>query len=1489
MAKRKRINVRLVVVLAIVGLVVVVAGLYGAYKTGLYRKIIRINPVEAARKAEAAKDAGDYKVAERQFIRAINATLVPKDKADYYYRFARMQLDWLTTKHTEMNDTERAEHFGRGLAALRNAIVQDPAHVDAQRLLTELMWNAGQQRDWMMFIKEADALLTLDPNDHKTTFMRALAWGDLARAVPGANSTNAIRDFRRAIELKKDDPVYHMEYARFLQMEGRVDEAVPAFEEAIAMVPDDGDLRVRYAALLLTKGMPDQAMAQIQQAIQRDPNNPTGNLALADQLLKDNKTDEALVALAKARKIDDSDYRVYSIMSVIYRIRGDVAASVAGLRDGVGVLDAKLAETPTTSAADNQARRVLENNRAHLLGLLGNALIDDALGTAEEAARAPILAQAKETLDRMASGEAAPGQREKLAGRLALVGGDVATAQPLLEQAYASLGPDRQVADGLVRIYLAKRQPGKAEQILDTMRRVPGMANDPRILLGKAQLELQYGNPDEANRYIDQVLRADPKNADALRLRQSIGALRGEGSVNELLAGAEVAPTMIAALAGRAQELWGNDQRDEAIALMERLHAKVPSNTVIAHNLLAYYVGVENLDKAKALLAEVKAAHPERTAVLELQEKFIQESDRQKRYELALQMADQITDPAQRAMEKATHAARYGDSEGQGKYLREAYQLSPDQAFVVEAMMDYAVRAQDWTLADECVAAATQGNLDKAGGKVFAGRVALARGDAPKAIEYLTQAVNEQPDSKYAWVMLGDCYNQIGDVAKAEAALLTVAKADPTYLPALMALAVITEQEGRMADHAGWIDRAYRLAPGTPYVLAKHLQILESQGSIEKVIAERERLLRQNPSGMDNRLRLARLYENQRAYPRAEELYRGVYTDTDNKLVAGRMLAGFYIRTRRAAEADKLLSDLVATWPDKIAAYLVYAEFQAQANPDQAQATIAKAIAIDPKDPRGLRGMVALLEVRGDWPGTVEAISKYLEVEPNDASAAQARIRYRVRAGQLDPAEQELGVLLAANPSDANLLTLKGNLAMRQGNVTGAIEAYDRAIQIDGTQTEALLGQASALLTQGKTTEAKMALTKAKGLSADPTIAMALANLHTRLGDAEMAAMVLREVLSRPETGDYAPAMKEILRIYEQQQRWPKVAELLAEAKTKFPTDPYYPVAEARMFDLTGNRSRAVAAMEAALKLSPESQDVLRGYLMLLAQAGDLNKVLSVTDTYKDKPSYGPVEKAVRARALAKLNRTDEAEAIFLDAFKTTSTMELPLVTGQLKQAFGLNVAVSKMAEWVRTRPDDSLFYLLLGELYVEAKSYPQAIESYTKAAELAKDPVSKGVALRQLGTVHYELGQFPQAEKAYLASLEANGNDAATLNNLAYLYASDMDQASKALPYAAKSAQMTPNNPEILDTYGWALAKSGDYVQAEKQLSRALQLSSGPAALALVRYHLGWSCEKAGRPEEAARHYRQGLDLLGSSSDPLSKDLTEGLARVQQAAVGSP
>jgi tetratricopeptide (TPR) repeat protein len=250
-------------------------------------------------------------------------------------------------------------------------------------------------------------------------------------------------------------------------------------------------------------------------------------------------------------------------------------------------------------------------------------------------------------------------------------------------------------------------------------------------------------------------------------------------------------------------------------------------------------------------------------------------------------------------------------------------------------------------------------------------------------------------------------------------------------------------------------------------------------------------------------------------------------------------------------------------------------------------------------------------------------------------------------------------------------------------------------------------------------------------------------------------------------------------------------------------------------------------------------------------------------------------------------NQQAEADKLFTTALKDARGGEVEFVVNQVLKAYGYGKASEKVASWIPTaRPDDWQAYCQLGWLYDGDNNDSLAAQSFRKAAQVADSPQAKALANRGLARAYHRMEKLAEAEGAYLAVLEAMPNDAESMNDLAYLYTDQMNQPAKAIPYAQRAAAALPANGSVADTYGWALAKTGDLSQAERELDRSIQL--GPATAA-SRYHLGWVYEQTKRLDLAEKQYKQAYEMLqAGTKDPLLGILREALDRVRaQMKVG--
>jgi len=1470
--RRKRFNKKLLLILlsAFVVITVILGLLAWPRRHRIKDFVLRRDPSFYAERAAEAAKRRDYRQAEKDYAQAIGKSR----SAVYCYDLARMELEWLKNKGQELNETERRGRLGAAVAALRQAVVRDAKYVDAQRLLTEIYHNYAQSTGkWLAYINEADKLLKLVPDDDGVYFRRALAWASLAREVPGENSENAIRDFEKAIELNPAEVGYWLSYNLFLQSEQRFDAAEEVFNRAVAANPDSPAIRVEFGKFLLWRNRRDECWQQIEEAVRRAPDQSLGYVALSEMYIQEKDYEEALKILEKAKTVDPSDYQVYHKLYALYRYQKEPEKALGYLKAGAEAIARRLQEAK--DAGETSARiEHLQRNTLIMQSLLANAMLD--LVEAGDPRADEYLQEARRILE-----EADWGQtylKDKLRGRMAYCQGKPDEAIGPLSSAYAQAGTsDLELVKTLLRCYVQENLPGKAQDLLERLERTPGYQNQPWILLSKAMIAMYYRNFDEAQRLVEQALRIDPQEPNGLKLLATLRMLREGPSAVE----GELSPTALALVLERASNLWVDGRRQEAVEMVESAYQQMPESLTLVGRLLWFYQMLGATDKAQALLERAKAEHPDKAAMLEMQEKLLKESDPAKRYQMRLEFADQQSDPFERAREKALVAQAYGDEQGYVEFLRQALEARPGEPFVLERLFKQAIDKQQWDQAEQYARQAAEANVDQVGGRLFLAHLEMARRRYTAAEEKLKEALAERPLLKQARFMLGQCYMELGRLDEAEVAFRNVCDSDPGYVPAVVAMARVTEMQGKLDEHDEWIERAYRLAPRNPYVEEKYLASVEADSKPEDIIAQRERILRQRPDDLLNRSRLALLYEKVGNLERAEAMLLSIYQDATNKLAGARLLANFYRRQALPSEAEKVMVEMIRSWPDKVGAYVLYAEFLSQYSTKQAVKAAEKAIAASPEDPRGHFVMANVLSIAKDWKNAAAAMERYLKLRPDDLGAKKRLVVLKTEAGDFQAAQDLLESILAENPGDLSVLVTKGFLLARQGDLDGAEAVFSEVLERDPNHVSALDYRAKVYLIQGDLFKARADLQAAHALTKDPEISMRLVATLQALGHAERAQMVAREILSRDATKGYRPAIDYLIEVYFQQKRWRRLADLLAQAQELFPDEERFWLEEARMYREMGQPMRAARRLEAAARQHPDSVETWKQYLEALLEARQYELLKELAGAYAEHEGKRTWVEAAEATALALTGQNDQADALFARLVAESGKQDLPFVVAQLQRAYGLEGAIGKLEAYGSPRRNDAQFQLYLGELYAAAGRDDDAVSALLKARDLSGDPALQAKINHALALNYHRRGRAKEAEQAYLACLKILPNDPTLLNNIAYLYADSLNQPDKALAYGQRAVRMAPNSASIIDTYGWTLAKAGRYAEACRYLARSVELE--PANVEM-RYHLGWAYEQANQPLEAERQYRQALRIIGENTDnPIHALLTQGLERVEE------
>ena len=96
------------------------------------------------------------------------------------------------------------------------------------------------------------------------------------------------------------------------------------------------------------------------------------------------------------------------------------------------------------------------------------------------------------------------------------------------------------------------------------------------------------------------------------------------------------------------------------------------------------------------------------------------------------------------------------------------------------------------------------------------------------------------------------------------------------------------------------------------------------------------------------------------------------------------------------------------------------------------------------------------------------------------------------------------------------------------------------------------------------------------------------------------------------QTEPYEAAIHNLALIYQRKKLWAQLEPLLAEASKRFPTEPKYPVFEAKMWLERDSSAKAIEALEVALKINTNYAPAISLYVETLIETDQHEKTKTI-------------------------------------------------------------------------------------------------------------------------------------------------------------------------------------------------------------------------------------------------------------------------------------
>lgn len=623
--------------------------------------------------------------------------------------------------------------------------------------------------------------------------------------------------------------------------------------------------------------------------------------------------------------------------------------------------------------------------------------------------------------------------------------------------------------------------------------------------------------------------------------------------------------------------------------------------------------------------------------------------------------------------------------------------------------------------------------------------------------------------------------------------------------------------------------------------------------------------------------------------------------------------------------------------PDRASAYFhysvahMYAQMAADSQGaertgylDQAVEHYKQAIAADPQA-RQISEELVELYLQFDPRRGREDAEAALRANPGDVAAHRMLARLLLRqasntrnntfdTSMLRRAIEEYETVTRLDPRDAASWVMLGRLHSALENRSAAERAFEKALEAEPDNEDALVGLAAVYSDRGEPARAADLLKRAAEKTPTAAALIRLATAYEEMKDFALAAETLRKALEMnpPDPGALREKRAEYLINAGQYEEAAAVYEDIARDE---PDDSGPLVQLSRLYLQLGDLEKARAASDRAKVIDGGDIEVHYNEVNVLQAEGRLPEAIRVLEgilASTKRTAYNADQSRVRSQLLQHLaglnleiERTEAAVAAYRELIDLNPNLA-PSLTADIIDAYRAGKAFDKaqqeadaaLKRWPNDRQiavaranlqadlgqdeqaarlvrpfldgtNDRAFYLTLAGIYEKGKRWAEVAAALDAAEKLSKTDVEKYVVYFQRGAMYEKMKDIVRAEEQFRKCLELFPDDPGALNYLGYMLADRDMRLAEALEMIQKAVKKQPGNGAYLDSLGWVYYRMGRFSEAEEQIRRATELTPSDPTM---HDHYGDVLMRQSKVREAIAAWEESLRRWQASA-PADKD----------------
>ena len=715
-------------------------------------------------------------------------------------------------------------------------------------------------------------------------------------------------------------------------------------------------------------------------------------------------------------------------------------------------------------------------------------------------------------------------------------------------------------------------------------------------------------------------------------------------------------------------------------------------------------------------------------------------------------------------------------------------------------------------------------------------------------------------------VALGTLSFRQGDLQTAEADFKHAVAIDPKFSDASFALGnlYMAQNDVKQADQA--LKMAADLAPPRSGKALRYAQFKILTGDPDTGKQVLEDIVKKAPDYLPAWISLAQLAAAEKKYADAITLLGNVLS-RDPQNLEGLMLKGrLELEQGETAQAINDFDAMAKMFPKVPLVYYQLAQaYLANNEPDKAVANLNQALNLNPKFADAILSLAEIQIRKGDVAPAIVSLQQLTQQQPQIVPARLLLAEAYRAQGSLDSAVQIYTQLELAYPQNAQFPLLLGTTLLQQKKNAEARTEFDQALKLSPDYFPALEQMVSLDLMEKQYAAAQQRVQQQIGQNPKAAaLQLLLANVFVAQGDTNQAESTLLKAIELQPDSQQSYLM--LAQLYTAANQNQKALAELQTALAKNPKDAGALMLMGMTYDAEKKYADARDAYEKLLAIAPNNGMAMNNLAYLYAEnLGQIDKGYQLASRARD---LAPTDPSI-ADTLGWIlhQKGQDSSALSLLKESAAKLYAVPEVQFHLAMTYYMmgdeanaRTAFQRALQLNGDFPEKSECNQCLAVLAIDANTAGADARAWLekRVASQPNDPI----ALVRLANIYQREGTVDKAIATYEAALQAGPQNVAAMVNLARLY--EPQDPQKAFNLAKAAYNLTPNDPEVTHTLGRLAFLTGDYQWSSSLLQLTAQVQpQNPEVL----YDLGQAFYSIGRVPDARIEMQNALQTGTSFS----------------------